>query len=540
MRIAVSANFVAEGIASPLTFLLSRLGLTADLWFAPFDQIQQQLLEFHGMFAKSDFRVILVQTERWMAASDAMQALSPFLQSFIALVRGSFNVKSAAPLLVVFAPSSLKEDRIGPITKTEDAIKSSLSSLENLNVITSTEIKALYPDLSKANLFDSYLTTAAAAPFNDLGLATLATLVARNIYLQIRPQKKVVALDCDNTLWAGNCGERNLTELRFDTKHLLIQEFFVAQSRSGRIICLCSKNDESSVLNVVDKHPEMILNREHLASWRINWNPKVNNLLELAKELQVNLDSFIFVDDDPFECAAIRKLLPQVLTIHLPQDMDENGVKEILNSNWDLDFPDQLLTPEDRMRNSFYRENKHRQDLLKGSITFSDFLVSLDLRVNILPLAHATIDRISQLTKRTNQFNLNALPWTHNDLAESLQNPVDAQWTVQASDRFGDYGIVGFIKLRCHESVLKVHSFLLSCRALGRGIERKMLGTVFEESRARSVEGILFDYRPTERNRPIARLLSKIGALDDEESPVMISTDQLANFLALHEDDAGL
>ncbi len=264
-------------------------------------------------------------------------------------------------------------------------------------------------------------------------------MLARKIFaLQSYPYK-VIALDCDYTLWSGICGEDGVAGVKIDPPFRGLQEFIVAQQAAGKLICLCSKNQEEDVFAVFDQHQDMVLKRHHLVNWRINWESKSENLKALATELQLSLDSFIFIDDNPVECAEVRANCPEVLTLQLPEQPDR--IPQFLEHYWAFD---QLqATEEDQQRTNLYQQNVQRQRLQQDSFSFSDFLAQLNLEIEISPMQNEQLSRVAQLTQRTNQFNLTTIRRSEAEIQQLCNLERLECRVVKVKDRFGDYGLVG-------------------------------------------------------------------------------------------------
>lgn len=515
MHLTIAANFVAEGIGESLSYCLNQLAIDNHLHFAPFDQVIQQLLSENGSFDKSDFNVLLIQVERWLPDRNQVlyEHMRRNLYDFILSVNAAVTRATKISFLVIICPHSPSLRNSESICRIESELTSELLSISGVDVVSTHDLDRIYPATDYSAYFDSHADILAQSPYTRECLATLGTLIARRLCLHIIPARKVIVVDCDNTLWDGFCGEEGARHVVLSRKRILLQEFLVKQAAGGRILCLCSKNEESSVLSVFDSHPGMLLRREHLAAWKINWSPKASNLRDLSSELGLDLDSFIFVDDDAFECAAIEKLLPQVLTLHLPGGKEE--IENLLHSVWAFDLKD--ATDDDRQRNLYYRQNAQREKLRTPGLTLQKFLSELQLKVDISPLSLETISRASQLTLRTNQFNLNGIRRSSAELRRVISGGSESIcYSVRAQDRFGDYGMVGLMMFNITNQILSVNMFLLSCRALGRGIEQKMLAMLVEEAHQAGTSRISFAFRPTEKNQPIKAFLTQTGALRED------------------------
>ena len=246
-----------------------------------------------------------------------------------------------------------------------------------------------------------------------------------------------------------------------------LQKFMIGQINRGMLLCLCSKNSEQDVLDVFDRRTDMVLKREHLVSWRINWKSKSENIKSLAAELGLGLDSFIFIDDSPVDCADVRIQCPSVLTLQTPPD--STSIPGFLNHLWAFDHLSS--TEEDRNRTRTYRENAERHGFRDQTLSLKEFIEGLQLRIEISDATAGQLARVAQLTVRTNQFNLTTIRRSEHDIKDFLGREGAACLTVRVADRFGDYGLVGTLLYEANADRFMVDTLLLSCRVLGRGVE---------------------------------------------------------------------
>jgi len=250
-----------------------------------------------------------------------------------------------------------------------------------------------------------------------------------------------------------------------------VQDYAVAAQSRGVLVCLASKNAEADVMRVFDERPDMRLARRHVVAHRINWELKSANLRALARELNLGLDAFVFLDDNPVECGLMQEVLPEVVTLQLPSS---EAAEPLLANLWAFDKVS--VTQEDQRRTEMYRQNAEREQLEASATDIGAFLASLDLKIDVSAPAEGDWPRLSQLTQRTNQFN-----FTTRRRGEPEMRALGGDTTVQAvrvSDRFGDYGLVGLVIATDVADAVEVDTLLLSCRVLGCGVEHAMLASL--------------------------------------------------------------
>jgi FkbH-like protein len=337
--------------------------------------------------------------------------------------------------------------------------------------------------------------------------------LAREYLRYILPAKglnrKCIVLDLDNTLWGGIIGEDGLGGIQLGADppgnaFTLFQRALLTLWKRGILLAVCSKNSEAEALAVFDEHPDMVLRREHFAAYRINWDDKVQNICALAEELNIGLESLVFLDDNPVERARVRAALPQVLTPELP--MDPSYYRSML-----LDLPvfeTLALTDEDRSRNRMYAEQQARrahEARYAGNDALEEYFADLGIVVEISPASSLTLPRLAQLTRKTNQFNTTTRRYSEADLAEMLARG-HRVYALRAGDRFGDYGVVGAaILVPSSSACWELDTLLLSCRAMGRGVESAMLAAAAREARRHGAEWLEGWIIPTARNEPVRR-----------------------------------
>jgi len=501
--VSIAATFTAEPVEAALRFWMEELRVPAKISFAPYSQVFQQLVDPSSLLSgnRNGVNVLLVRLADLApagVAADVGDAFSPDIQTFLSAVKGAAE-RGGAPYLVCFCPSPPAELDRGH----EERIAGALRAMPDVQAFTSGQLLSSYP---VAEVFDPAADRQANVPYTPELFTALATLIARRIHGLNNAPYKVIAVDADQTLWNGVCGEDGPDGIRIDGPRRALQEFLVSQHDAGMILCLCSKNNEEDVAAVFDRRADMILRREHVAGWRVNWKPKSENLRSLAGELGLGLESFIFLDDDAVACADVEANCPQVLTFPLPASPD--AVAPFLRNNWAFDH--RKVTKEASDRTAFYRQNAERREFEMESLTLKDFLAGLRLKTQILPVASDDLARTAELTQRTNQFNVTTIRRSEGSLQTLFQQGSEGL-VVRVRDRFGDYGLVGAMIFSAASDALLVDTFLLSCRALGRGVEHRMLARLGEIALERGLSRVDVPYRASGKNRPALDFLESAG-----------------------------
>jgi FkbH-like protein len=505
--IVVSATFTADAIEPALSFWMRELAFAYRIRIAPYNQVFQLLLDPAGALAanRDGVNVVLVRFEDWAHAQDgAMPGLARLeadVQHFAASVKAAAE-SFAAPLVVCICPPS-PGSAADFQSRMEGYVAAALAELSTVHLVTPRDIDGMYPVTQPHDPLGDKL---GHIPYTPAYFAALATIVARRIHALRTPPFKVVALDCDDTLWRGICGEDGPQGVVVDAPRKALQEFMLAQHARGMLLTLCSKNNVEDVLDTFRLHPEMPLRMDHFAAWRINWSSKPANLAALADELELGLDSFILVDDNPRECREVEAAHPQVLALALPRD---EQIAEFLRHVWAFDRL--RVTEEDRARSSMYAQGSERQRAEKQAASLDDFLRSLQLEVRIAPMSPKDLARVAQLTQRTNQMNCTTVRRSESDIQALLESGKAECLTVHVNDRFGSYGLAGVMIFRGGVDAIVSDTFLLSCRALGRGVEHRMLAALGEIAQQRGLAAVEARYVRSQRNRPALLFLESVG-----------------------------
>jgi FkbH-like protein/FkbM family methyltransferase len=429
------------------------------------------------------------------------------IRDFCAALR-SFMDHSTVPLVLCVAPRSpaagADAKLKAALNDAEQALLSEAATIPNVHTISSALLWQRYP---VDDYYDSHSHQVAHIPYTPECYAAIGTALVRTIFSLKRDPHKVIVLDCDNTLWQGVCSEDGPFGIELTTPYRSLQEFMVGQMNAGMLLCLCSKNTERDVLAVFDQRTDMPLKREHLVSWRINWNSKSENIKSLAKELNLGLDSFIFIDDNPVDCADVKINCPDVLTVQLPQN--SALFSSFLNHIWVFDHT--VVTQEDQNRTRMYQENTKRQQYLEQSFSLKDFVKGLQLRVEITEATEDQLGRVSQQTFRTNQFNFTTIRRSENEIKNFLQREGASCLVVRVADRFGDYGLVGVLMYEAKADRYKVDTFLLSCRVLGRGVEHAIVSWLGQRAVEEGKRFVEITHLPTGKNLPALEFITGIG-----------------------------
>lgn len=370
----------------------------------------------------------------------------------------------------------------------------------------------------------------AKTPFAPSVFLTAAGAIKAALDALAGKARKVVVVDLDNTLWGGIVGDDGAASLRLGghdhvgEAYVSFQRALLALTHRGVQLAIASKNDERVAFEVIDSHPEMVLRRDRFAGWRINWNDKAANIADLANELRLGLQSFVFIDDNPVERARVSSALPEVLVPEWPADPSlYASTLEALDC---FDVPQ--ITDEDFARTAAQVAERHRHaSHSQGSTSsFEDWLASLETRVHVDVLSSSNLPRVTQLFNKTNQMNLATRRLSSAEIEAWSREPGRQVWAIRVRDRFGDSGLTGVISLEVTGRTARVADLILSCRVMGRHVEYAMLHVASAFASAQHVDELQVEYLRTDRNAPCLEMLDA-SALSRRADTLFVWTGDL-------------
>jgi FkbH-like protein len=362
------------------------------------------------------------------------------------------------------------------------------------------------------NLHDPKMWYVSRNPFRQSAYPAIADDLTRYVRSALGRIRKCVVVDLDNTLWGGIVGEDGIEGIALGRDYpgncyRDFQKELLKLYHRGILLAINSKNNEGDALEVLDKHPDMVLRRKHFAAHRINWQDKASNLQALAKDLNISLDSMVFIDDNPRECELVRSQCPECHVFCLPDK--PYLLPRFLESVPGLECVS--LTEEDSRRGEMYQAQLVRGQAAARFENLADFWKALELEVRIEPAQPFSIPRIAQLTQRTNQMNLTTRRYTESQV-EALA--ADANWrvvSVAAKDRFGDHGIIGVMFIRLERDDCHIDNFLMSCRVLGLNIEQYMIAYAAAVAKQAKRKRLVGEFIPTAKNKVAADMYPRLG-----------------------------
>lgn len=530
LRLAVLSTYSAQFLQPYLTVEGGVRGFAVTPWFGAFGQIEQEALEASsGLYAqKPDVIVILARleelapalVERCLGSSEeVLRARMREVEERLAALIGGVRSRTDKPVFIAnFAPparlaAGLAEPLVvhspSALARTlNDALAAICRAHSGVFIFDYARLVTEYGLRAWA---DERLFFLARIPLTTDAQLALAKALVRAVRAALVPPAKVLVLDLDQTLWGGVLGEDGFGGIALGDEYpgnvfKAFQMYVAGLKDRGILLAIASKNNEAEVLEVFARHPDCILKREDFAAVRINWREKSANLRELAGELNVGLDACVFFDDSPFEREEVRRQLPMVTVIEAPVSplqfcdaIDASGAFDQLS-----------LSAEDRQRVELYRQRGDREQASREATSPAEFLASLEMVATIGRVDAETLPRVAQLLAKTNQFNLTTRRHGAAEIEAMIRSGAIALW-LRLADRFGDSGLVGAALARPDGARWVVDTFLLSCRAIGRGVETTLLAQLAEGVAQRGGSVLVGEYLPTAKNGLVAEFYARHG-----------------------------
>jgi len=511
VRLTVLSSFNLDLVPPFVAEALDRRGLAADVACGPFGQIAQELFA-GGLNATGEDRDVLIvpSAEDLLdpSAPDAAALVEARLGELTSGISAYLEGAPGATVYVVAFPAfnAGSEHVLDPLDprRGQRALASFNDGVRDLGGLSERVVVVDWDWAVRAegfaSLTDERLWYMGRMRLNPAGLASLADLVGRHVAAYHGKARKVAVVDLDGTMWGGVVGEVGPqgVDVGVEKVGLAFADFqreLLKLKSAGTVLALASKNDRDIVVETFEQHPGMVVKLSDFAADRINWTDKATNLRELAADLDLGLDSFVFLDDNPVERDWIRQALPQVAVPELPADPAHRA--SFLRG---LGLFDRVtVTEADVKRADSYAANATRKKL-SSTLGFEDFLRSLEQEVTIEAVDETSLARAAQLCQRTNQFNLTTRRHTAADLEAMLADGEHELYTIAVRDRFGDSGVTGLAILTLREGEAEIDSFMLSCRVLGRRVEDALLGFLAGRARERGASRLVGVRIPTERN----------------------------------------
>lgn len=384
-------------------------------------------------------------------------------------------------------------------------------------------LKDIITNIGRDKAYSNKMWYLASSRFSIKGEQEIGEKIFQIISCLEGNRKKCLLLDLDNTLWGGIIGEDGiegitLSENKEGARYKDFQKKIKDMEKLGVLLGIVSKNNEEDARDMIENHPDMVLRWDDFAAKKINWDRKSKNIQEIQKELNIGFDSMVFLDDNPAEREEVKHSLKEVTVPEFPEDTSRlsDFIEEIY---WQY-FIVPKATDEDKIKTALYHQRREREKEREGHVSLESYLESLGTKVIVQPVGNADIGRAVQLIQKTNQFNVTTKRYPEGEILDMLRQPDRFDfWIAEISDKFGSNGKSALLIIEKGKEKITLDSFIMSCRVMGRDIEKDLLHALEKLYLHRGYKTLEAVYRPTAKNKPVADLYDKMGYLlvKDEE-----------------------
>ena len=518
-EILILSNIVVNQLRDVLEYNLRLEGINANVNFGDYDNIVQD------SYMHNNYNLIIIFWELSNFSDSIYYDIENYdnkkLEQIINSKKSEIelvikNLKNI-PLVLInkFNSSSFKS--VNNENSNYDFLMNELNNFMKDHIGNNTkliDLSNIFQDITISKSIDKRYFYSSKSLYTNSFFKSYSNLIKPILMSANGKSKKALIFDCDNTLWSGVLGEDGFDNIEMSPstpKGIFfheVQKIANYFSKKGVLIGLCSKNNLDDVQNVITNHSDFIIDDNIIIIKKVNWTDKATNLREISSELNIGLGSIIFVDDSSFEINLINSQIPEIKTIQVPKTLSEypNLIYDCQSFFYNLSS-----TTEDSRKNKMYKENIERKSSERKFNNLNDFLKSLNIELNIVKDDFSNIPRISQMTQKTNQFNLTTKRYTENEIEIFLNSKEHTLYSFSVLDKFGDNGITGLVILKISNDVVLIDTFLMSCRIIGRKIENAFINFLLNELKLQGKKLVNANYIKTKKNVQVEKFYDNIG-----------------------------
>jgi len=531
LKVAILSSFTLNGLDETFHVKCSEIGIRYQSYVADYNQYNQEILNpksnFYNFSPDVTFLILDIRSllgdyfyfpysissaERKLLVKEKINELENLILQFknnssSTLVITNFNIPSYSPNGIIETKSEFGFHEM--IHEINESLRNIVKNQNSIYVYDFNQFVSKY---GEKNIFDyrQFHLGSIQIAFNYIPY--FAYELMSYVKTMLGVSRKCIVLDLDNTLWGGIVGEDGFDGIELDQTSngkafVEFQKQLLSLWQQGIILAINSKNNFDDAMKVIREHPDMILREKHFASIQINWDDKAQNIKQIAEEINIGLNSIVFFDDDKFNQERIKQEFPEVLTVDMPNDPSQYS-SILTNLN---DFNALQRTEEDTKRGVMYAQQRQRKQFENTVSNLDQFLKQMDIKVKIKQSNGFLIPRISQLTLKTNQFNLTTRRYQEEEIRKFSKDENFEVGCAQVLDKFGDNGITGAYIVKKNETNWILDTFLLSCRVMGRGVEDAMLSHILKDAKNNGIEEFKAEFIPTLKNKPAENFLSDFG-----------------------------
>lgn len=538
-RLAVLGDCATQHLATSLRGYAYEEGICLELLDTDYNQILAQLLDAESETYKFNPQAVLIvrcvqkMYEKYTEAEDRTHFAESMMNE-LKEYESMLHEKSSANLLIFNIPED--DDRvyaghgnarsssfINQIRKYNLLLAEFAESKGNVFIIDASYIQN---EMGRHLFTDDKLYYSAKMPFSMEALVKLAAECINIIKALMGKLKKCVVLDLDNTLWGGVVGDDGLEgiqigELGVGHAYQAFQTWLKELKKTGIILCVCSKNDEDKAKEPFVKHPEMVLSLDDIAMFVANWEDKASNIRNIAETLNLGLDSFVFIDDNPFERDQVKTMIPEITVPEMPEDPADYvsyiktlGLFERVSSS-----------DADADRTKKYQEEAGRATLSKAYKNYDEYLAALEMEAEAIAFTEYNYPRIAQLSQRSNQFNLRTVRYTEAEVRERAESGDYITLTFSLKDKFGDHGLISVVAIKKQGKKAFIENWFMSCRVLKRTMEQFIINTVIDECKKAGLDTVEAEYIRTPKNNMVSEIYGNMGFTKIDDNLYELTVD---------------
>lgn len=543
-KIAVLGDYSTQHFSQVLHAMLWEEDISADIYQGEYDGIAMDVLNPESAFYtfQPEITILLCHHSKIHVLPPlfaTVDEVNHFIEETLSFYKTLWNAIQTHSKSHIFQSNFMLplEDALGNLSVNYPFSQKSFLQRVNLSLsdvrpssVNIIDMDGLSNRIGKERWFHSSGYVLHKLPFHLDYLVDIASLFVGQILALQGQTKKCLVLDLDNTLWGGEVGDCGAEGIELNPNHplgesfLAFQRYVLALKQRGVILAVCSKNQEDVAKKPFLENPYMVLSLEDISCFVANWEDKASNLSLIAHELNIDLNSFVFFDDNLAEREIVRQFLPQVQVVEVPEDPADyvTALDAASGFEWIQ------ITEEDVGRSDSYQAQQKMKETLPQFVNYQDYLHSLEMKGEVCTITPTEIPRFSQLMNKSNQFNLRTQRYSEGEIRVLTEDTNCRLFGVKLEDKFSNYGMIACVILKKQEDVCFIDTYLMSCRVLKRGIEQFLLPFLVEEGKRLSCTTLVGEYIPTEKNKMVEHFYQELGFSrmeDRKESRFSISLE---------------
>lgn len=522
IKIALLSSFTIKGIKEVLSVKCCRIGVAPEIYVSSYNQYPQDILnpESELYKFKPDLIIVFIDTisilgENYLLPYQISDGQRKEWEEFklkeMTSLMQKIRESSSAKILLhnfevpTYSPFGILENKqeFGFAESIEELNANLRDAFKSDSQVHILDYDLFCSNIGKQNIMDYKMYFLGDIKIDLQHIPDLCDKYMEYIKPLLSMSRKCIVLDLDNTLWGGIIGEDGISGINLGPNaegkpFMEFQKYLLSLFNRGIILAVNSSNNLDDALKAFREHPYMILKEEHFAAMQINWSDKISNMKAIADEINIGMDSLVFIDDDKLNREIIRSALPEVLVVDMPED-PALYLKKLMGIG---EFSTYSITDEDRKRGGMYAEQRKRKEFQRSASDLTEYLRNLSMTVTIEDANSFNIPRISQLTQKTNQFNMTTRRYAEEDVLKLSRSGKFLVLSANVEDKFGDNGITGVIIAEKGKDRWRIDTFLLSCRVIGRRVEQALLAHVIKSAINENASALSGEFIPTKKNAP--------------------------------------